>query len=56
MILIMQTLSSLAALDYLSAFSGNGRKIFVFGDRQNLVQPPTSSIKGWRKMFRVKPR
>ena len=24
--------SSLAALDYLKAFSGNGRKIFVFGD------------------------
>jgi UDP-N-acetylmuramoyl-tripeptide--D-alanyl-D-alanine ligase len=24
--------SSLAALDYLQAFSGNGRRIFVFGD------------------------
>ena len=24
--------SSLAALDYLSAISGDGRKIFVFGD------------------------
>ena len=28
--------SSLAALDYLSAFSGNGRKIFVFGDMYEL--------------------
>ena len=32
--------SSLAALDYLSAFSGNGRKIFVFGDMYELG--PTS--------------
>jgi len=28
--------SSLAALDYLSAFSGDGRKIFVFGDMYEL--------------------
>ena len=28
--------SSLAALDYLNAFSGNGRKIFVFGDMYEL--------------------
>ena len=28
--------SSLAALDYLSAFSGGGRKIFVFGDMYEL--------------------
>ena len=32
--------SSLAALDYLSAFSGDGRKIFVFGDMYELG--PTS--------------
>ena len=32
--------SSLAALDYLNAFSGNGRKIFVFGDMYELG--PTS--------------
>ncbi|GIR89308.1 MAG: UDP-N-acetylmuramoyl-tripeptide--D-alanyl-D-alanine ligase [Candidatus Neomarinimicrobiota bacterium] len=32
--------SSLAALDYLSAFSGSGRKIFVFGDMYELG--PTS--------------
>ena len=28
--------SSLAALDYLKAFSGNGRRIFVFGDMYEL--------------------
>ena len=28
--------SSLAALDYLNAFSGNGKKIFVFGDMREL--------------------
>ena len=32
--------SSLAALDYLNAFSGDGRKIFVFGDMYELG--PTS--------------
>ena len=34
--------SSLAALDYLSAFSGDGRKIFVFGDMFELG--PTTDI------------
>ena len=33
-------ISSLAALDYLKAFSGNGRRIFVFGDMFELG--PTS--------------
>lgn len=31
-------ISSLAALDYLNAFSGDGRKIFVFGDMFELGQ------------------
>ncbi|MBT3945056.1 MAG: UDP-N-acetylmuramoyl-tripeptide--D-alanyl-D-alanine ligase [Candidatus Marinimicrobia bacterium] len=34
-------ISSLAALDYLKAFSGNGRRIFVFGDMFELG--PTST-------------
>ncbi len=47
--------SSLAALDYLKAFSGNGRKIFVFGDMFELGETaPEQHVKVGEKCNEIK--
>ena len=47
--------SSLAALDYLKAFSGNGRRIFVFGDMFELGETaPEQHVKVGEKCNEIK--